>query len=240
MVAGSGTSSEVDYGQLGRLGERIAEAQSAVDGGRGAVDGARFLWISTFGDTEGASACQSAYQKVSNSAVTAAERMAAVLTTDAERLAHVVQLYQETDRATADRIATADGRTLDVFTAHVHSGESDDADYIRAQQIDRYVDAVAASDGPAVATMDANVSLDRDEQSDNDNRAPDALGRFESELGFTDAAESVGPTSGHGERIDYVFTDPGIGTGDADLVDARSDELSDHDGQSMDVDVQRW
>jgi endonuclease/exonuclease/phosphatase family metal-dependent hydrolase len=237
MVAGSGASSEVDYGQLARLGERIAEAESTLDAGRATMAGARYL---RFGNTDGAQACQSAYHAVADTAITAAEHMAAVLTTDSERLAGVVALYEETDRATADRVATASGRTLDVFTAHVHSGESPVADYIRAQQIDRYADAVAASDGPAIATMDANVSLDADEQSDNDVRAPEALGRFTDELGFTDAAEEAGPTSSHGERIDYVFTDPGISTGEAEVVDARSDELSDHDGQAVDVEVQRW
>jgi hypothetical protein len=238
MVAGSGASfSEVDYGQLARLGERIAEAETTLDAARVTMRGAQYL---AFGDTEGAQACRSAYHSVADAALTAAERMSAVLTTDSERLAEVVALYEETDRATADRVATADGRTLDVFTAHVHSGESEAADHIRQQQIDRYVDAVAASDGPAIATMDANVSLDADEQSDNDVRAPEALGRFTEELGFTDAAVEAGTTSSHDERIDYVFTDPGIATGEAERVDARADELSDHDGQALDVEIQRW
>ena len=229
---------QVDFERLGWLADQVSQAARALDDGCGAVDRAPFPAGSSFGDTDGAGAALSAYQSMAGSALGAARNLAAALASDVDRLGSAVAAYRTGDQGAAERVLAAGG-SLDVFTAHVHSGGNPADDYIRATQLDRYVDAVAASHGPTVATLDANVSRDEDDQRANDLLAPQALDRFENELGYTDAAEPVGPTHGD-NRIDYVFTSPEVVTGDPQRVSAREDELSDHDGQALDVTVPRW
>jgi len=227
---------QVDYDQISWLAGQVSQAATTLDEGRASVDLADIA-TSSLGDTEGASACRWSYQHLAHNTTIAVERLLAALQSDVDRFDQAVTIYQSTDRSAADRVLSPGG-TLDVFTAHVHSGERAEDDLIRSQQIGRYVDAVDDSRGPAVATMDANVSMDAEDQSPNDMLAPEELGRFEDDLGFTDAAREVGPTSSAG-RIDDVFTG-GIEAADPELVSAREDELSDHDGQAVDLTVPRW
>lgn len=229
---------QADYEQIGWLSGRVAEASATLDGGRTSVDAVRTT-VSDFGDTEGASSCRWQYEHLAYNTTLAVERLVAALDSDVARFSQAVAAYQESDRQAADQVLSAGGGTLDVFTAHVHSGGEATDDLVRGQQIDRYIDAVAGAGGPAVATMDANTTLHEDEQRANDMLAPQALGRFGTELGFTDAAAEAGPT--HGDRtIDYVFTSPDVENRDADRVSARADELSDHDGQAVDIATPRW
>jgi hypothetical protein len=229
---------QVDFERLGWLAAQVSHAAQALDDGCGAVDRAPLLAGSSLGDTDGAGAALSAYQGMAGTVRGAARNLAAALASDVDRLGSAVAAYRDGDKGAAERVLAAGG-SLDVFTAHVHSGGSPADDYIRGAQLDRYADAVADGHGPTVATLDANVSRDEADQRANDLLAPQALDRFENELGYTDATEPVGPTHGD-NRIDYVFTGPEVVTGDPQRVSASDDELSDHDGQALDVTVPRW
>lgn len=229
---------QADYERLDWMAGRVAEAASTLDGGRGTLDVAPLLTGSAFGDTDGAPACLSAYHGVAGSATTAAASLVAVLQWDVQRLGQVIAGYQNSDGETAANVHAAGQPTLDVYTAHVHSGTDAEDDYIRAGQIDRLGDAAAANQGPAVVSLDANVSLDEDERREHDDAAVDALARFHEELGYTDAADT-GPTSndGDGKRIDYVFTSPGLSTDNEQPVGGGP---SDHDGQRVDIERPWW
>jgi endonuclease/exonuclease/phosphatase (EEP) superfamily protein YafD len=227
---------QVDYDRIEWLAGQVSQATTTLDEARVSVDGAD-ITTSSLGNTDGASACRWSYQHLAHNTAIAAERLVLALQSDVDRFALAVATYRDTDRTAANRVLSTGG-SLDVFTAHVHSGEGAEDDFVRREQIDRYVDAVAESRGPAVATIDANVSMDAADQSPNDMLAPEELGRFENDLGFSDAARDAGATSSAG-RIDHVFTG-GIEAGDPERVRTRDDGLSDHDGQAIDLTVPRW
>src|SRR5215211_4771729 len=206
---------EADYAQLEWLTGQVDAATTTLNDGSTAVQRAPFLTVSNFGDTDGAQPCQSSYLDMAESGAAAAGLLVDVLTSDSDRLRQVLAAYQDAD-ATASTNMHLAAPTLDVFSAHVHSGDGPTDDYIRGGHIDRLVEAADDVTGPTVVDLDANVSLDAEERGDHDDLAIGALGRFEDELGFKDAGD-VGPTSqeGEGERLDYVFTSPGIETDDA-------------------------
>jgi endonuclease/exonuclease/phosphatase (EEP) superfamily protein YafD len=230
---------KVDHEQIEWLAGQVDAATTTLGDGSTAVAQAPSLAISAFGDIDGAQPCQSAYVAMAERGVAAAELMVAVLAFDSARLRQVSAAWRDTDNEAAVNLHVASGRpTLDVFSAHVHSGGGNTDDFIRGSQIDRLADAADNVSGPAVVSVDANVSLDPAERGDHDDSATAALGRFPGELGFEDAG-NVGPTSqeGEGERIDYVFTSPGIETGEPEPV---SGGPSDHDGQSVEIQRPWW
>ena len=227
----------VDYDQIEWLAGQVAFARDVLDGARTSHLGAA-LATTDVGDTEGATDCRWQHEHLAHNAGLALENLVSVLTSDVDRLRLAVDTYRESDRASANRVLSAGDGTLDVFTTHAHSGGSEEDDRIRARQLGTFIDAVEeGSDGPTIVSMDANVSIHEDEQRGNDDQAPEELGRFD-DMGYMDAAD-VGPTY-HDRSIDYVFTSPGLEPGDADRIEADSDNLSDHDGQAVDISLNRW
>ena len=228
---------EADYAQIEWLIGQVDTATTTLNDGSTAVHHAPFLTVSNFGDTDGAQPCQSSYLAMAERGAAAAGLLVDVLTSDSDRLHQVLAAYQDTDGTVSTNMHLA-APTLDVFSAHVHSGNGPADDYIRGGHIDRLVEAADGVTGPAVVDLDANVSLDAEERGDHDGLAIGALRRFGNELGFEDAGD-VGPTSqdGEGERLDYVFTSPGIETDDAVPVQGGP---SDHDGQYVDIELPRW
>jgi endonuclease/exonuclease/phosphatase family metal-dependent hydrolase len=139
------------------------------------------------------------------------------------------------------RVHTTNGGTVDVATAHTdHVGQVADAEQ-RADQIEQARDLAesTADGGPVIVTGDMNASRA------GSSPTADTLNDFVAD-GYTDAGAAVGPTGshGHGSPIDFVYTSDQLGVSDPERVQGDSpdhegedDDLSDHDGQLVDVSV---
>jgi hypothetical protein len=237
----------LDFDRVSWLASEVGVGADVLRDSRDAGAAGVVLPAAAFGNTGGAGDCHYACNGASNAAATASGNLMTALRQDVTRFGDVMAVFQRTDAESADRICAAQRRSLDVYTAHVHSHDEvplvgefthEWDDYLRGRQIDHLVDAVGANPTPAVVAMDANLSLTPGEENSFDRYGPEALRRFTGELGFESAAE-VGPTSsnGDGRAIDHVFASPDVTTGSPVHVPG---EPSDHDGQRVDIDVPRW
>lgn len=232
----------MEYEQVGWLADQVAAAATGLSGGGTDLSAAPGLAISiplplvadpviatapAFGNTDAAHDCLSAYHHALGAADDAVTRLGAVLDTDVQRLGAAVTTFQQMDHAAADRVFSAAGQGVNVYSAHLHSDGSNDDDFVRAGQIDRLRQAI---DGPALLGADLNAELD------DGNLSSAAVARFGDD-GFDVNAGEVGGTSHSGRSIDYVMPVDGITAGNPTLVDGGT---SDHDGQRVDVAIPNW
>jgi endonuclease/exonuclease/phosphatase (EEP) superfamily protein YafD len=224
----------VEYDQLAWLAGQVETATESLDDGRAAIAETPYVSNADFG---GEAQCAQSYRSLESRAIAAARMLAEALAADAEKMRRMVEVYDATDQETADRMFAAAGTTLDVYSAHVHSHDdgltSEQSQAIRAGQIDELVDVAGSHEGPAIVGADLNTERGEGTPSS------DAVDGFETQLGFTNYAGDVPPTGSGGTReIDYVFGGPQNVVVDADLVE--TDGLSDHEGQNVEIEVNRW
>ena len=233
----------VDHEQIYYLASQFRAAVDTLNDGRRQASDGDPLPKQAVGDTGGAADFATIYNGVADTALDTVKALMAVLRSDDESLRVAALTYQRTDDDAAADLAVAGAHTLDIFTAHVHSGSGDSDDAERAKQIGRAWDVVGSNAGPTIFTGDLNDAIYRGDGSDPDrgdkhSLSADEIRRYE-DLGFTNAAPGA-PTSndGTGRAIDYVFTGPDVATGRAEVVDGGP---SDHQGIGVDVAVpHRW
>lgn len=224
----------IEYDQVGWLAGQVEAATESLDEGKAALTGTPYVSNADFG---GEDQCARNYRRLEGKAIAAARVLAQALQADADKMRRMVAVYEATDQQTADRLFSAAGTSLDVYSAHVHSHDdgltSEQSQAIRAGQIDELIDVAGSYDGPAIVGADLNTERGEDTPSSQ------AVEGFESELGFTNHAAGLPPTGSDGTReIDYVFGGPQNVVVDTDHVDAEG--VSDHDGQNIELEVNRW
>lgn len=175
-----------------------------------------------FGNTAGSELCYAAWWDTANEAEKASRYLRLSLDGDAHRLDAIMYAFTRTDAESADRITATMMRshTLGVFNTHLDSKSGQR----REQQLDRSVDYVGSSSGPAIFTGDFNTET------------PDVdplLGH-----GWVDASKDAAgnPVPTEGSRaIDKAYVGPGVVvTGPARTVEG---DPSDHEGLVVDVGV---
>jgi hypothetical protein len=224
----------VEYDRVEWLAGQVAVAADTLDSARVELAGAAYVPNAAFG---GDAECGRNYRALERKAIAAARAMVQALESDLEKMRRMVATYEATDQETADRLFSAAGTTLDVFSAHVHSHdggltpEQDQA--IRAAQINELIDVTGQVNGPAVVGADLNT------ERGGDGASSQAVEGFETELNYTNYAEGLPPTGSDGTReIDYVFGGPQNAVTDSSFVG--TDGLSDHEGQKVEMEVPRW
>ncbi|MDR2154074.1 MAG: endonuclease/exonuclease/phosphatase family protein [Burkholderiaceae bacterium] len=141
------------------------------------------------------------------------------------------------------RVTTTDGAEVDFTTAHIDNEEEMDPG-ARAEQIEKLREFAEKGAGgrPVIIAGDFNLSIDPGENNDQAGRA---LSDYIDVHGYTDAG-NAGPTSkkGHDRRLDYIFTNgevvaktPKSVQGDSPFVRGEDNNLSDHDGIAVTVEV---
>ncbi|MGV9304029.1 hypothetical protein ACWENQ_17220 [Nonomuraea sp. NPDC004354] len=245
-----GDEVNIIYDRVGAIAEGADQAKEAVEQGRTILSRTptpvTYVPVpsvpgsNAFGNSEKALSCGSSYADLQAAADEAAEALAGVLTRDAGRLRQVVKVFKELDHETADRLLGSASKSLDVYSAHVHShGLHKYDDPVRAGQIDTLHRAV---DGPSLIGADLNAATNNGAHNTR-KVSLDAINSFNREgytvyTGATNADGDVVGTSPSGTRIDYVISSPGVElAGAPQLVDGGT---SDHDGQQVDVVVPDW
>ncbi len=224
----------VEYDQVDWLAGQVETATQSLEDGRAALVDTPYVSNADFG---GEAQCAQRYRNLESKAIAAAGMLAQAMSADAEKMRNMVEVYEATDQQTADRLFAAAGTSLDVYSAHVHSHDegltSEQSQAIRAGQIDELVDVAGGYQGPAIVGADLNT-----EQGEG-TPSSDAVDDFETDLGFTNHAAGLPPTGSDGTReIDYVFGGPQNVVVDTDLVE--TDGVSDHQGQNIELEVNRW
>lgn len=245
-----GDEVNIIYDRVGAIADGAAKAREAVGQGRTILSRTptpvTYVPVpsvpgsNAFGNTEKAVSCGSSYSDLQAAADTAAEALAGVLTRDEARLRLVIKVFKQLDHEIADQLLGSASKSLDVYSAHVHShGLRKNDEPVRADQINRLHGAI---DGPSVIGADLNAeTINGDHQTNKISR--DAIHGFNDEgytvyTGATDADGNVVGTSPSGTRIDYVMSSPGVAmAGAPQLVDGGT---SDHDGQRVDLIVPDW
>jgi hypothetical protein len=231
------------YDRVQWLRTRTLDAHLAM-----ATEPAPVLDASAFGNTSGGAVCATVWADVVDQAGTAHPYLREAVQTDAVRLDEVIACFQRTDHESADDLCAA-GSTITVMSAHLHSHDSDQAtpewdDYLRATQHDRMVDYAVGRPGAVIVGVDANVSVDRDDDGGlaeyPQDLAPRAVDRFDQE-GFDNVGDfSEGQpgegTSSSDRSIDYVWV-RGLNAGAPTEVEG---DPSDHDGQYVEYALPRW
>lgn len=139
-------------------------------------------------------------------------------------------------------IEAANGERLTIGTAHTdYDGVSAEEQAGQIEELRTHTEDFAADSGSdhVVLTGDLNHTIDEDTPSG------ETLRDFV-EDGCANAGESVGPTSdyGDGKPIDFVFTGEGLGyrdveriEGDQPEIEGQDNNMSDHDGIAVTVEV---
>ncbi|WP_433514914.1 endonuclease/exonuclease/phosphatase family protein [Nonomuraea sp. CA-143628] len=196
--------------------------------------------FNAFGNTSKAVSCGSDYADTLTAAADASELLGALLDRDEKRLRKVIQIFRTTDHEEADRICANSAKSLDVYSAHVHShGLHGNDETVRAMQIDKLHDSI---DGPSVIGADLNA-ITEDGQTDWKMAGPQSIASFAQEgytvySGASTPDGAIAGTSPTGTRIDHVIGSPSVEFGGRpQLVDGGS---SDHDGQKVDLIIPDW
>jgi endonuclease/exonuclease/phosphatase family metal-dependent hydrolase len=148
-------------------------------------------------------------------------------------------------------VETPSGERVTISTAHTdYNGVSAEEQADQIDELREHTEEVATEVGSdyTIVTGDLNHTIDEN------SPAGESLRQFEEE-GYANAGAGVpaeypeeedGSTSsyGHGNPIDYVFTGPGLAYGDVDRVqgdqpeiEGEDNNMSDHDGIAVTVDV---
>lgn len=208
---------EVVPEQLAWLATRLVDAAETLHDGRGALAP---VDRGVCGDTTVGLSFAGAVQNTMDSAATAASQLLDVLRSDVDKLRDVAANYAAADAGGRGHMEAID--SIDVYSTHVSGARPD--------QIAGVWDVVGGSgDRPTVLAGDFNTDIDGNQSGREgeifDSAARRELERFD-DLGFTDAGQDAGPTSGDPERIDYIFT-KGVSPVDTEVIDGGP---SDHDG----------
>jgi endonuclease/exonuclease/phosphatase family metal-dependent hydrolase len=127
-------------------------------------------------------------------------------------------------------LTTSEGKKINVFTTHIinENVKTSDVEQVQADQIDFVRKLAAQSPNPTVVTGDFNCDMDGG--LNPWSNAPQKAMQSFLQVGFNEASQGVGSTSGPIHQYDHVFT-RGI-KGDANAFDAR---MSDHRGLTMTI-----
>lgn len=223
----------IEYDQVDWLAGQLTAAIGTLDDGHNALNDTE-IGRAAFGDGDDAATCAWKYRLQMGAAVDAMAEMIGALEADRSKMRRMVQTFRATDQETADRIWAEAGTSMDVYSAHVHSHDGGlsraEDQAIRADQIGRLGDVTGEYEGASVVAADLNTEAGRDTPSS------EAVGDLERDGNYTSIYHD-GP--GEGEReIDHVLGSPNVVATDSNLVE--TDGLSDHDGQQVEIEVQRW
>lgn len=240
----------MNYDRVSWLADQVGLAATALDGARLGLDSAPSLglWLtSAFGNTANATNCMLTYTVTKGSGATAAANLTSTLSTDVARMRQVIEVFRATDHEAADEICAAGSGTLSVFSAHLESGTNDEADALRAEQVENLSGTITDAPGQVTVGMDANMDYQPDGRRSDDVRGPAELieMRLDHDLvdvGDADGAQEQREDDTDDRDIDHVFTSDTVTATEPVSIPADSvgGELLDHPVQVTTQQPARW